>query len=483
LDALVEIGEIVRDVALEPDTAGGFLICDRENLDMLLRLSRKKAQPVVKERSAALLVPFLALHSGLWFAETGEGGTARDSGSGGESAAVFPYNLTGFSAPAKLWETEFLAARAGAYGPEIIDRETAEGRLLWYGAGKGRVGFCRPEDTDLVAAFHENAGTDAEIFASGFFDRPRDFWEIKEALAKEKPGINSRECAEILWQAVWRGRLSADTFEPVRRGVEFGFVPKDVDGQSAAVSEAAKTPFMPGRHPRLPRALRDRWRTGAPAQGRWFSLDTGASLGDISGDPLDEECLNRDRVRLLLARYGLLCRPLLEHETPPFTWSGLLPAIRRMELAGELITGRFFSGINSPQFASPSVIRELERTEAFHGIYWMNAVDPASPAGRSVEGLPRFCDRVPGSRLYFKGTEIIAVSNRNGKELRIFTDPGDSDTVLLVSLFAVPRTRKVLPESKIVVEKINGKNAARGEYRAVFENAGFVFDREKLCLW
>jgi ATP-dependent Lhr-like helicase len=158
--------------------------------------------------------------------------------------------------------------------------------------------------------------------------------------------------------------------------------------------------------------------------------------------------------------------------------------MRRMELAGELITGRFFAGINSLQFASPAIAAELERAESADGIYWMNAADSASPAGLAIEGLPpRLPNRSVNSRLYFRGTDLIAVSNRNGKELRIYISADDPAIGILINLFTIPRTRKVLPANKVLVEQINDINAAQSEYAPKFEAAGFVNDRGKLCRW
>jgi ATP-dependent Lhr-like helicase len=199
---------------------------------------------------------------------------------------------------------------------------------------------------------------------------------------------------------------------------------------------------------------------------------------------MDEEELNRDRIRLLLRRWGILCRPLLEKETQACSWSRLLPAMRRMELAGELTAGRFFAGINSLQFASPRIVKELEEAESFKGVYWMNAADPASPAGLSIDGLdPRLPARSAAGRLYYRGTELIAVSTKSGKALHIFISPEDPAIKTLIDLLKIPRLRKVHPEKKLAIETINKKAAASGEYTPAFTAAGFTPDRGKLFLW
>jgi len=464
VSALVEIDEVVNDVQVTQDTSSplspnsSLLICDRENLEMLLRLSRKKERPVIKERPSSILVPFLAIRQGLT--------------SGAEDAA-FRKNLYAWTANAKLWETEILSARNISYNSEKIDREIREGRLVWYGKGKEKIGFCRGDDLDLAFEPQEKTHADkmAQLASSSFFNRPRDFWEIKNEL-----NMDSRSCIDALWREVWKGNLTSDSLDPVRRGIERGFVQKEIE-----IPQPDETVHPFGRHRRIPGALKNRWKDGAPVTGNWFSL---ATEEQAAYSPLEEDAINRDRVRLLLDRWGILCRPLLEHEASPFSWSKLLPAIRRMELAGELTAGRFFAGINSLQFASPSIAAELEKAENFGCLYWMNAADPASPAGTEIEGLGyALCARSASNRLYFRGANLIAVSCRNGKELQIFMETDDPDMTQLIGLLKIPRTRQFMPERKISVEKINDKEAARSNYASVFKECGFISDRGKLIFW
>ncbi|MDR0465476.1 MAG: DEAD/DEAH box helicase [Treponema sp.] len=459
INALIEVDEIVNDVVLSPDenNPSPALICDRENLEMLMRISRKKERPVIKERPSSLLVPFLALRQGL---------TVSNSNTAG-----FEKNLYGWTAPAKIWETEILCARNPSYDGEKLNREIKEGRLVWYGEGNERIGFCLPEDLDLVLENKKSSGEEkmTRLFDSHFFNRPRDFWEIKNEL-----DTDSRSCAQALWHQVWNGTLSADSLDPVRRGIEYGYIPKEIEiPQSNNIRQF-------GRHVRIPGALKNRWKGGSPVHGNWFSL---IMEDQNTNDPIEEDALNRDRVRLLLDRWGILCRPLLASEAPVFSWSKLLPAMRRMELSGELVTGRFFSGINSLQFASPSIASQLENAENYNGLYWMNASDPASPAGLEIESIEYACARSASNRIYFKGSKLIAVCAKNGKELDIKIKENDPDISRLIALFKIPRTRLIHAQKKIVTEKINGKEAAQSCYAPLFIDQGYVNDRGKLILW
>ena len=349
-----------------------------------------------------------------------------------------------------------------------------------------------------------NIQTVPDFIQPGFFDIPRSFWQIKEAWLPagqeaqssktEGANPNSAEVTAALWKAVWQGYLSADTWEPLRLAAIQGFRmenPLDEIKESSPVN-----PFLAGRigrsGARIPRSIRERWRGGPPVRGNWFSL--AGDYEDSFEDPLFEDELNRARVRLLLKRYGILFRHLLENEQKNFSWAKLLPSIRRMELSGELLAGRFFSGIDSLQFAAPGIVRNLEEAEVEQGLYWMNAADPISPCGNAIlkslydKGNIRLPSRLSSSRICFKGSELIAVSTRNGKDLEI--DPALLELSMekslhpeLVEFIVSPKHRSVYPMEKIVIEKINGVSAASFVFAEKLKDQGFVKDRGRLVLW
>ncbi|MDL2229308.1 DEAD/DEAH box helicase [Treponema sp. OttesenSCG-928-L16] len=464
-EALEDEGELVRDLSVEAPAlkedehrtaiyAGNSLVCDRENLGMLLRSARRKRRRAVKERPISLLLPFLARRQGI------AGGVLS-----------FEKILSGYPLPAGLWEQDVFPARNPEYKKGELDDAIHNGGLVWYGAGKGRCSFCAAENLDLVL---EEGSPHAPAFAflneNSMAGRAMDFWELKD-----RTGLDSASLTGALWDEVWKGRLSSDSWEAVRRALENGF-------KAPEKPELPAAPVLPGgRRRRIPPALRDRWKSGAPLGGRWFSLVPDYA---VSYDPLDEEEINRERVRLLLRRWGILCRPLLERESGPLSWGRLLPAMRRMELAGELMAGRFIGGINSLQFASADIEEELEQAEAEQRIYWLNAADPASPVGLFSGGLDKnIPSRLSSSRICCRGDRIMAVSQRNGKELSVFAEKRGEDIHEILGFLRVPRTRSVQPERKITIEHINGEGAAHSPYAEVLRELGFEADRERLVLW
>jgi ATP-dependent Lhr-like helicase len=152
--------------------------------------------------------------------------------------------------------------------------------------------------------------------------------------------------------------------------------------------------------------------------------------------------------------------------------------MRRMELAGELYSGRFFSGLNSLQFAAPGINEELAAAEEETGLYRMNACDPASPAGLELDGFPFLLpSRLPGNRLCFRGSSPVYVSTRNGREIEFFFSPEDADAGSIIA-FLVPPRKQAAATRKTVIEKINGVSASRSHYAEILKALGFLPDRE-----
>jgi ATP-dependent Lhr-like helicase len=358
-------------------------VCDRDVLEALLRTVRRAARPTLAARPTSQLASFLAKLQGL----------------AGSSVPEVLRILSGYPAPRELWETEILPARVANYQPADLDAVLASGEFLWFGAGSTMLAFCPSDEWELFCdagssrgsshtSSHTSSGTSSGTSSrmssctsrcSALVDPadpPRDAWAIKSANQLELADL-----APAIWAEAARGLISADSFEPVRRLIAQGPSPGiRMDQQSAGLSEAmeASPTDRRGSHqPRIPLALRDRWKAGPPVAGRWFAL----AIEPVSLDEVDALDMAADRVRILLRRYGLLSRSILERELPALRWTALFPALRRMELAGELVCGKFITSLDGPQFMGQAAFAAFRDGASDQGNWSMNACDPASPAG------------------------------------------------------------------------------------------------------
>ncbi|HEY3415629.1 MAG TPA: ATP-dependent helicase, partial [Armatimonadota bacterium] len=193
----------------------------------------------------------------------------------------------------------------------------------------------------------------------------------------------------------------------------------------------------------------------------WYRLPEVTAPEDL----LDERERAKDRARLLLDRYGLLFRELLHGELPPNQWPGIFRALRIMELSGEVLTGHFFDGIPGLQFIAHPAFRQLQRALPTKAVWWVNACDPASPCGLSLDGLRgQFPKRLPGNALVFRGTDLVATVQRAGKELYFLMPPDDPSLPEYLAPLHNLLARQFHPVLHLTVESINGEEPRNSPY-------------------
>jgi ATP-dependent Lhr-like helicase len=209
--------------------------------------------------------------------------------------------------------------------------------------------------------------------------------------------------------------------------------------------------------------------------GNWLSL----LLEGEEGDALDRDELDRERVRILIARYGIVIRPLLERELPGLSWKRLFGALRRMELAGELACGLFFEGVATPQFIGRERLGLFERlgSEGKSQPLWLSALDPASPAGFPFD-VPQSITpaRRLGNFICIEAGLVVGTATRGGKELRTLESLRDESRGEILSAWAER-------PGKVTIETINGRPAAESPWAGLFLEAGLERDRGVLRRW
>ncbi|MBN1696565.1 MAG: DEAD/DEAH box helicase [Spirochaetales bacterium] len=455
LSALSETGTVIIDNL----TSGGgeAEVCDGENLELLLRLARKRRRPSFTSLPARFLPLFYATWQNL------------GSGTGDpELLKIVLEQLFGYPAPAGLWETEIFPSRLPGYSTGWLDALLASSGLTWFGCGRGRIGFAFPEDIELFTGPQPGPDPDGhtplpfQTDASGTYR----FWELADLT-----GLDSAALTSLLWERVWKGELSNDSFGVIRKGILSGFRAERLSGENRTSLPAGRKRF---RNPGY-----SRWKSSRPGEGAWFSLPSPREQDDIISDIE----LRKDRIRQLLCRYGILFRRLLQHELPVCRWPDLFGTLNLMELSGEITGGLFFDGIDGPHFASTEALRLLSDGLDEKRFFWLNASDPVSLCGAGMKpifaGTPA---RQASTHIVYEGTAPLLVSRQRGKELEFMVPPGSSGTQRCAGFFSAMLSRSVTPWKSVRVESINGVNPTDSPYASDLGEYGFAGDYKRLVL-
>lgn len=429
LEDLISTEDIV--VGLLTENSVETELCDRQNFERLLRLKRRQNEPAITPQPPETLSTLLALHQGL--IQPNEETELPD---------VLEHLLC-LSSYAELWEKEFLPARMKQYKAFELDSLMAESGLLWIGTGKEKISFCFPEQLELI---QQNLQQEPDI--AKFFTDPKGKYELSKLI--EDSGLSSAELTKKLWSAVWKGAISNDNMAALRQGI----------GSKFAVQEVQQN--QPAR-----RSGFARWKSSRPFAGNWFLLPN-PSEPDDSLDAIERQ---KEKVRVLLDRFGIIFRDLLTRELPALRWSEVFKALRLMELSGEIAGGYFIDGIMGVQFASMQTIRILQQGVHSDSVYWMCAVDPASLCGIQIEGLPyALPERRAGNHLVYHGNKLVMVSKRLGKELDIMVDIKDEHLSDYFVIFETWMSRAAQPMKSVVIEKINSVRAMGSPYISILKD-------------
>jgi ATP-dependent Lhr-like helicase len=429
-------------------------ICDRHNLEVLLRMARRARQPAF----TALPIHQLQLFSAAWQGLTRPGGGIDD-------LAKRLEQLFGLGLPAGAWEEWVLPARLTDYAPAWLDSLMQSSSLVWTGCGREKVYLSFEEDRELfpvrAAGAESRAARNQPASGKPLFPDGSGRYSLLEMARRSQR--STAALTRDLWNRAWQGTAANDTFAVLRAGIANKFEP------------AAEPQPRRGRR----RGRFDRWKGSRPMAGNWYAIDPGP----VGADSIQAAELDKDRVRVLLERYGVLFRERLARELPPLQWRRLFRSLRLMELSGEILSGQFFDGIPGPQYASMAAFRMLRRPLPEAAVFWMNAADPASVCGLGIEALkPTLPSRKQPTWLVFLGADPMMVLHQNGKRLEVRAPP---DHPRLPEGFGVFRTlvgRAFNPRRAVLVETINAIPALQSPYAGALRSAGFVEDHKGLEL-
>ncbi|HEY3040972.1 MAG TPA: DEAD/DEAH box helicase [Pyrinomonadaceae bacterium] len=301
---------------------------------------------------------------------------------GPESVKAIIEQLEGFEAPAAAWEGELLPSRLADYDPTWLDALCLSGEVVW-----ARLTPPAPPSASSRAASSENG-----------VERARG-----SAPVRNTPIALLRRKNFAIWNSVFpQPSLSEVEFSTTTRAVHdyltthgASFFSDIVEGTRLLRSQVEESLgelvanglvisdsfaglralLTPGSR-KTQAASRRKHRQPAyemSSAGRWSLLQRNAGSASFSSATarrsLAEGVANPEAAeeiaRILLKRYGVVFKRLLEREGIALPWRVLLRIYHRLEARGEIRGGRFVAGISGEQFAlaeAVGMLRAIRRT-------------------------------------------------------------------------------------------------------------------------
>ena len=419
-------------------------VCDIKNLEILLRLARKRREPVFKALNITSLQVFLAYYQGI----VHKGNNIEDLQNRIEQ-------LFGLPVRAGAWEEFIFPDRLDPYFINWLDTLMQSSSLLWFGHGKMKICFSFMEDLEL---FIDQKKETENILMIPNIHGKYSFFDLINFT-----GFKTSELIKKLWDYTWQGLISNDSFVTIRQGILNNFISDNIENN---YENNRRLGF-------------NRWKSTRPVSGNWFVINN-----NYDTDVLEYEEIIKDRIRQLFKRYGILFRELLVNELPVLQWKNIFKTLRLMELSGEILTGHFFEGINGLQFITYEALRFLQDGLDEDCIYWINAADPASMCGINLEELKKILPaRINTTYLVFHGCKLVLLLKKNCKEIEIKVNPNNEYLQKYFSIFNKLLTRQFNPIKKITIQIINNKSFNASEYIDDFKKYGFNMTYKGLELW
>jgi ATP-dependent Lhr-like helicase len=328
--------------------------------DVLRRL-RQRSLAALRKEVEPVDVQALARFLPAWHGVGSEG----PSRGGLDRLVEVVAQLEGVPIPASVLEHDVLSARVADYAPRLLDELTAAGEVVWLGAGPlgrddGKVVLLL---RDQAAALRPAPPAAADRPSSDEHDRLREILSRRGAcFFRELAGTDDKASLDALWDLVWAGEVTNDSFAAVRAFV---------GGAPASAARARRTT---NRRPRMGSLT----VLGPPrAQGRWSLVDADLPSAEV---PPTERA--RALASALLERHGVLTREAVRGEGHPGGFAAVYPVLRALEEAGRVRRGYFVAGLGGAQFALPGAVDRLRsRPPDERQVHVLAATDPANPYG------------------------------------------------------------------------------------------------------
>ncbi|HEX5038644.1 MAG TPA: DEAD/DEAH box helicase [Candidatus Limnocylindria bacterium] len=365
--------------------------------------------------------------------------------------------LEGVPVPASVLERDLLPSRVAGYTPRLLDELGAAGEIAWVGRGSlgrddGRIALFRRDHVDLLARagavddrpsdpIHESIRTHLQRRGASFFPQLRSSIEAR----------NEEELIDAMWDLVWAGEVTNDTFAPLR-------------ALSLPRSRSKASP-RPGRLLAL----------GPPrAAGRW------SLVADLVGEERSPTERGHALATALLERHGVVTREAVAAEGIAGGYASVYPILRAMEDSGRARRGYFVAGLGAAQFALPGAVDRLRAVRDDEPtVRVLAATDPAQPYGAALP-WPRGTDdeRLPLQRA--AGAYVVLVDG----SAALYVERGGRSLLRLPAAEDLGIARRAVdalaatvgpmgPMRELRLERVDRTPVAESALADALRNAGF----------
>lgn len=454
-DALVATGQLVRG-ALRP---GGtqLELCDAEVLRRIRRRTLARLRSQVAPVEATALGRFLPAWHGV-------GAGRRGMTALREALAQLEGQALSFTE----LETKILPARVLDFSPRMLDELGAMGELVWVGRGAsgltdGKVALVRRQRAPLLITPGELPAGAGELHRRLVEHLTMVGASFLVGLEMAAPEATRAQLRDALWDLVWAGVITNDTFAPLR------------SLRSPGGKGGGKRDAGPERPERPVRGRRGAYATPHASFGGRWSLVSHLVL--TPRPPSGTERLHALAVSLL-DRWGVVSREAALADAVPGGFAALVPVLDGMEEAGTLRRGYFVEGLSGRQYAWAGAIDRLRAESAGRTVTVLSAGDPANPYGAilpwpQAAGGARL-GRRPGAQLVMvDGAPVLHVEPRGGK---VVTLTAASDADLELAITEGLKQVSGVARRALVVESVDGEPAISSRWAKTFDYAGFRRD-------
>lgn len=378
--------------------------CERRILQRVHRLTLGALRKQVEAVSPAVYLRWLLRWQHL---------AAGTQLAGEEGVLEALLQMEGFEAPAVEWERTLLPQRVKEYDGKWLDALCLSGAVGWgrisphpaWAAGDGAAP--RRVIPTNMAPITFYVRESAEWLDTALAGKAVDEAKLRAALSPEALSVRAmlqergacfasdlqRMCVlskqqtqTALWELATAGLASADGFDQLRCMMD----PKR--------KQLATEPVVNGAR-RGTRSTAGRWSLFLEGEARVMAVPERARAQEASLEA---------SARMLLARYGVVFRDVLQREANAPKWRDLLRMLRRLEARGDVRGGRFVTGFSGEQYALPEAVESLRLmrnqtrdAKQAEEVVVLAASDPVNLVGFVVPG--ERTSAVAGKRVWLRG--------------------------------------------------------------------------------